>query len=68
MGDLTYLLPGRGPAEGPLRAVTVDPAKLEQAQQEYFRMLGWDEAGLPTREALAELGIAWAAEHLKTAP
>jgi aldehyde:ferredoxin oxidoreductase len=47
--------------------VTVDPAKLEQAQREYFRMLGWDEAGIPTHEKLVELDIAWAHEYLKNA-
>ena len=55
------------PSEGPLSAVTVDPVKLEQAQQEYFRMLGWDEAGIPTHEKLVELGIEWAHEYLKNA-
>ncbi len=55
------------PAEGPLSDVTVDPAKLEQAQREYFRMLGWNEAGIPTHEKLAELDIAWAQEYIKNA-
>jgi len=52
------------PSEGPLSEVTVDPAKLEQAQQEYFGMLGWDEAGIPRGEARG-LEIAWAQEYLK---
>ena len=53
------------PSEGPLSEVTVDPAKLEQAQQEYFRMLGWNEAGIPTYEKLVELDIEWAYEYVK---
>jgi aldehyde:ferredoxin oxidoreductase len=55
------------PAEGPLSDVTVDPVKLEQAQQEYFRMLGWNEAGIPTYEKLVELDIEWAQEYIKNA-
>ncbi|MHB8773344.1 MAG: aldehyde ferredoxin oxidoreductase family protein [Syntrophales bacterium] len=52
------------PAEGPLSEVTVDPAKLERAQHEYFRLLGWNEAGIPTRETLASLGIEWAQGYI----
>ena len=56
------------PAEGPLSEVTVDPVKLEQAQQEYFRMLGWNEAGIPTYEKLVELDIEWAYEYVQNIP
>lgn len=48
------------PAEGPLRDIAVDPDKLAGAQRAYFGMLGWDESGIPTRETLADLDIAWA--------
>jgi aldehyde:ferredoxin oxidoreductase len=52
------------PSAGPLSAVAVDPVKLEEVQQEYFRKLGWNEEGLPTRGKLAELGIEWTQECL----
>ncbi len=45
--------------------MTVDPAKLEQAQQAYFRMQGWNEAGIPAYEKLVKLDIEWAHEYLK---
>lgn len=53
------------PLEGPLSDVTVDPVKLEIAQQVYFKMLGWNDAGIPTYEKLVELGIEWAHEYIK---
>jgi len=53
------------PSAGPLSAVAVDPARLEEVQQEYFRKLGWNEEGLPTKEKCAELGIEWAEEYLR---
>ncbi len=46
--------------------MTVDPAKLEQAQQAYFRMLVWNEAGIPAYEKLVERDIEWAHEYLKS--
>jgi len=56
------------PSEGPLSAMKVDPVQLKQAQQEYFRTLGWNEAGIPTQEKLLELSIEWAQRYLKDAP
>ena len=47
-------------AEGPLKDVSIDPADLEAAQRSYYRMLGWNEEGIPTHEKLVELGIEWA--------
>ena len=53
-------------AGGPLQGVAVDAAKLEQAKEVYYRMMGWDPVkGAPTRETLAELGIGWVADLLK---
>ncbi|MHB1132035.1 MAG: aldehyde ferredoxin oxidoreductase family protein [Chloroflexota bacterium] len=42
----------------------VDPAALDGAKQWYYRRMGWDEAGVPTAERLAELGVAWASTAL----
>jgi aldehyde:ferredoxin oxidoreductase len=53
------------PQEGPLKDVSVDPAKLETAQRDYYQMLGWTEAGIPTREKLVELDIEWAYRYIK---
>jgi aldehyde:ferredoxin oxidoreductase len=52
------------PADGPLEGVSIDPAKLAEAQRVYYQMLGWDESGRPTFGRLVELGIEWAYPHL----
>lgn len=33
-------------------------------QKAYYRLLGWDEKGVPTKERLGKLQIKWAAEHI----
>ena len=53
------------PTDGPLSAVKIDSAKLEETQQEYFRKLGWNAEGLPTKETCAKLGIEWIEEYLR---
>jgi aldehyde:ferredoxin oxidoreductase len=51
---------------GPLQGVAVDGAKLEQAKEVYYRMMGWEELrGAPRKETLAELGIGWVADLLQ---
>jgi aldehyde:ferredoxin oxidoreductase len=53
------------PLEGPLKDISVDPAKLAMAQRAYYQMLGWNEAGIPTHEKLVELDIEWAYGYIK---
>jgi aldehyde:ferredoxin oxidoreductase len=53
------------PLEGPLQEVSVDPAKLAAAQRDYYQMLGWDEAGIPTHQKLVDLDIEWAYGYIK---
>jgi aldehyde:ferredoxin oxidoreductase len=40
---------------GPAKGVTVH---LDQMLPVYYRSRGWDEQGVPSREKLAELGLA----------
>ncbi len=49
---------------GNLKGVIVEPAKLAEAQELYYQMLGWDREGIPTRGRLVELGIEWADRFL----
>ncbi len=42
---------------GPLAGVGLDPEQFENARQEYYRQMGWDDAGVPTPERLQALGI-----------
>ncbi len=48
----------------PLRAGTlkghfIDREQFEQALELYYGMLGWDNAGKPSRAKLEELGVGW---------
>ncbi len=43
---------------GPTRGVALDPAVIEDALDEYYRLAGWDsETGNPTPETLERLGL-----------
>jgi aldehyde:ferredoxin oxidoreductase len=45
---------------GPTKGVALDPAVIEGALDEYFRLAGWDGAtGNPTPETMTRLGLAW---------
>ncbi|MBI4286116.1 MAG: aldehyde ferredoxin oxidoreductase family protein [Chloroflexi bacterium] len=48
----------------PLRGVSVDRTKLDEAIAAYYGMAGWDENGVPTLGKLQELDIAWVAKCL----
>lgn len=46
---------------GPTRGVALDPAVIEGALDEYYRLAGWDgRTGNPTPDTLARLGLEWA--------
>jgi len=43
---------------GPTAGIALDPAELERAEDEYYRLLGWDvQSGIPTPECLEKLGL-----------
>jgi aldehyde:ferredoxin oxidoreductase len=48
-------------ASGALSDTAVNPQQLKRAKALYYRMMGWNEAGVPTPAKLDELDIAWAA-------
>lgn len=52
------------PDDGPLKGVVVDPKEHAEVKKLYYQMLGWDEAGVPTKGRLAELDMEWAAAYL----
>ena len=39
--------------------------ELAKAINSYYRMMGWDEEGIPTAEKLQELDITWLDEYLE---
>jgi aldehyde:ferredoxin oxidoreductase len=50
------------PSDGPLKGI--NPEAIGEARKTYYRMMGWDESGVPTPDRLAELEIGWAARYL----
>ena len=50
------------PSDGPLKGL--DPERFAEARKTYYRMMGWDDSGVPTPSRLAELQIEWAAKYL----
>jgi len=46
------------PSEGALQGI--DPVKFDTVQKAYYKMLGWDKNGVPTRQKLKDLDIMWA--------
>ena len=47
---------------GPTASVALDKNEFEFALDLYYKLNGWTEDGIPTREKLIDLGIEWAAE------
>lgn len=43
--------------EGPLSGSRISEEEFYAARQMYYRLLGWDEKGIPSREKLLELGL-----------
>jgi aldehyde:ferredoxin oxidoreductase len=44
---------------GPVEEKALTLEQLESALQVYYRLMGWDEAGVPSPAALADLGLEW---------
>jgi aldehyde:ferredoxin oxidoreductase len=49
---------------GATDGVAISKEAVEEAKALYYRMVGWDEDGRPTRDKLVELGLEWVAEEL----
>jgi len=47
---------------GPTAGVAIDPTEFETALDMYYQLLAWTPDGIPTRTALADLGIEWVAD------
>ena len=54
-----------GTNRGPLKDVGIDADAMQRAVKTFYTMMGWDgESGVPMREKLEELGVAWVADYL----
>ncbi len=51
--------------EGPLAGTKLDKEKYDQLLSEYYKQRGWDENGVPTKSALANLGLHDVASELE---
>lgn len=49
---------------GPTAGLAVTKEELEAALDEYYKLAGMTNNGIPKKETLKELGVEWAAEHL----
>jgi aldehyde:ferredoxin oxidoreductase len=48
--------------EGPTAGIAITHEEVEFALDEYYRLAGWTKDGKPTKETLAKIDLAWAAE------
>lgn len=51
-------------SSGPLKDRAARPEDWTKAKLAAYRMAGWNEQGIPSRECLGRLGIGWAGEML----
>ena len=50
--------------EGPTAGIALTHEEIESALDEYYKLAGWTNNGVPTAESLQRLDLAWAAELL----
>ncbi|HKI54362.1 MAG TPA: aldehyde ferredoxin oxidoreductase family protein, partial [Anaerolineales bacterium] len=50
--------------EGPTAGIALTQDELDSAIDEYYKLAGWTEDGVPTPETLKKHDIEWAAEYL----
>jgi aldehyde:ferredoxin oxidoreductase len=46
--------------EGPTAGIALTHDEIESAKDEYYKLAGWTDDGVPTRQTLEKLDIAWA--------
>jgi aldehyde:ferredoxin oxidoreductase len=57
-----FFVPLKG--EGPTAGAAVTHEELESALDEYYKLAGWTNDGIPTAATLQKLDVGWAAEYL----
>jgi aldehyde:ferredoxin oxidoreductase len=50
---------------GPYKGQRIDPEKWEEMLDDYYRLRGWDENGVPSRDKLNQLGLGEVAVSLE---
>ena len=51
-------------SDGPLAGKAANPEVWQEAKLSAYRLAGWTDKGVPTKECLARLGISWAGKFL----
>jgi aldehyde:ferredoxin oxidoreductase len=51
---------------GPTAGIALDIEEFEEALDHYYKLNGWTQNGIPTREKLQELNLDWAIDYLPT--
>ncbi len=49
---------------GALADTVIEPDKLKNAITTYYKMMGWNEDGIPTKTKLEELDVDWVSQYL----
>jgi aldehyde:ferredoxin oxidoreductase len=49
---------------GPTDGIKINRADFQLAKEEYYKLAGWDNKGIPTRTKLNELDLEWVADML----
>lgn len=52
---------------GPFKGERIDPVKWEEMLDDYYRLRGWSNNGIPSREKLKKLGLEDVATSLEKA-
>lgn len=50
---------------GPYKGKTVEKSRVEEEKRKYYRLVGWDERGIPKSETLKKLGLDTVDEALE---
>ena len=50
--------------EGPTAGIALSRQEIESAIDEYYRLAGWDNQGVPDSKVLDDLKITWALQHI----
>jgi aldehyde:ferredoxin oxidoreductase len=50
--------------EGPTAGIALTHEEIESALDEYYKMAGWTNDGIPTRDSLLRLDLDWVVELL----
>ncbi len=51
--------------DGPFAGQKIERKDFDMAVSAYYKLMGWDKEGIPSKEKLEELNLAWLNEYLE---